>query len=94
MEGFATDARPGEAVPAFGPAAPPCFALTLWLSHSGNLAEAAANLFAMLRRLDRPDFSGIAATTAAELRIRGTIRPRRQLPGTACQPVLHWVTYG
>ena len=51
-------ARPGEAFLAFGP--------TLGagtgpnLSESGDLHEAAANLFAMLRSLDRPDVSGIA----------------------------------
>jgi L-threonylcarbamoyladenylate synthase len=32
----------------------------LCLSQSGDLAEAAANLFLMLRRLDRPQFTGIA----------------------------------
>jgi L-threonylcarbamoyladenylate synthase len=32
----------------------------LFLSRSGDLAEAAANLFAMLRRLDRPEFTAIA----------------------------------
>jgi L-threonylcarbamoyladenylate synthase len=52
--------RPDEALLAFGPVAPPGFAEILWLSRSGDLAEAAANLFSMLRRLDRPDFAGIA----------------------------------
>jgi len=33
------------------------------LSPSGNLAEAAANLFAMMRALDRPGFSGIAVAS-------------------------------
>jgi len=56
----AVDARPGEALLAFGPKAPPGFAEMLFLSRSGDLAEAAANLFAMLRRLDRPEFTGIA----------------------------------
>jgi L-threonylcarbamoyladenylate synthase len=56
----ATQARPGEALLAFGPDAPPGFAEVLWLSRSGDLAEAAANLFAMLRRLDRPCFTAIA----------------------------------
>jgi L-threonylcarbamoyladenylate synthase len=55
----AVDARPGEALLAFGPA-PAGFAEMLFLSRSGDLAEAAANLFAMLRRLDRPEFSSIA----------------------------------
>jgi L-threonylcarbamoyladenylate synthase len=53
-------ARPGEALLAFGPEAPPGFADMLCLSQSGDLAEAAANLFLMLRRLDRPQFTGIA----------------------------------
>lgn len=56
----ATTARPGEALLAFGPVVPPGFAEILWLSRSGCLTEAAANLFALLRRLDRPKFSGIA----------------------------------
>lgn len=49
--------REGEALLAFGPA--PADA-TLNLSPDGDLQEAAANLFAMLRALDRPEFSGIA----------------------------------
>jgi L-threonylcarbamoyladenylate synthase len=56
----ARKARPGEALLAFGPQAPPGSAAVEWLSRSGDLTEAAANLFAMLRRLDRPQFSGIA----------------------------------
>jgi L-threonylcarbamoyladenylate synthase len=62
----ATAARPGEALLAFGPDAPPGFAEVLWLSRSGDLAEAAANLFSMLRRLDRPVFCGIAVMTIPE----------------------------
>jgi L-threonylcarbamoyladenylate synthase len=61
-----TEARPGEALLAFGPDAPPGFAEILWLSRSGNLAEAAANLFAVLRRLDRPSFTGIAVMPIPE----------------------------
>jgi len=38
----------------------------LWLSRSGDLAEAAANLFALLRRLDRPLFTGIAVMPIPE----------------------------
>jgi L-threonylcarbamoyladenylate synthase len=56
----ARDARPGEALLAFGPEPPRGFAAMLNLSESRDLAEAAANLFAMLRRLDRPEFVGIA----------------------------------
>src|SRR5712671_2453905 len=62
----ATEASPGEALLAFGPDAPSGFAEVLWLSRSGDLAEAAANLFAMLRRLDRPSFSGIAVMPIPE----------------------------
>lgn len=56
----ATEARPGEALLAFGPEIPSGFTEVLWLSRSGDLAEAAANLFAMLRQLDQPCFTGIA----------------------------------
>jgi len=56
----ALDARLGEALLAFGPSVPRGFAQVLWLSRTGDLAEAAANLFAMLRHADRPCFTGIA----------------------------------
>ena len=57
----AREARPGEALLAFGPeGAPAGFAEVLWLSRSGDPTEAAANLFAALRQLDRPEFAGIA----------------------------------
>jgi L-threonylcarbamoyladenylate synthase len=56
----AADARPGEALLAFGPHPPSSFTEMLNLSPRGDLTEAAANLFAMLRRLDRADFTGIA----------------------------------
>jgi L-threonylcarbamoyladenylate synthase len=60
------DARPGEALLGFGPDAPPGFAEVLWLSRAGDLAEAAANLFAMLRQLDRSDFTAIAVMPIPE----------------------------
>ncbi|MHA1599020.1 MAG: L-threonylcarbamoyladenylate synthase [Alphaproteobacteria bacterium] len=50
-------ANPGEALLAFGPNAKRRAAN---LSRSGDLMEAAANLFAMLRMLDQPGFNGIA----------------------------------
>lgn len=57
----ATGAGPDEALLAFGPDA---FvrggSRRLNLSPTGDLDEAAANLFAMLRALDLPDVSGIA----------------------------------
>lgn len=62
----ATSARPGEALLAFGGHAPAGFATTLWLSRAGDLAETAANLFAMLRELDRPEFAGIAVMPIPE----------------------------
>ncbi|HEY1258070.1 MAG TPA: L-threonylcarbamoyladenylate synthase [Stellaceae bacterium] len=62
----ADTARPGEALLAFGPGPPSGFAEVLWLSRTRDLAEAAANLFAMLRRLDRPSFAGIAVMPIPE----------------------------
>jgi L-threonylcarbamoyladenylate synthase len=62
----AATACPGEGLLAFGPDVPAGFSKVLWLSRSGDLAEAAANLFAMLRRLDRPPFTGIAVTPIPE----------------------------
>ena len=49
-----------EALLAFGPEPLEGAAETLNLSARGDLAEAAANLFAMLRALDRPEFRAIA----------------------------------
>jgi len=72
----AVNARPGEALLAFGPEAPPGFAEVLFLSRSGDLAEAAANLFAMLRRLDRPEFTGIAAMPIPEQGLGRAINDR------------------
>lgn len=56
----AVDVRPGEALLAFGPEVPAGARTTLNLSPAGDLAEAAANLFAMLRALDRPEHAAIA----------------------------------
>jgi L-threonylcarbamoyladenylate synthase len=53
----ATQARPGEAMLGFGPGSA---GATLNLSETGDLIEAAANLFAYLHALDRPEFTGIA----------------------------------
>ncbi|MDO8605405.1 MAG: L-threonylcarbamoyladenylate synthase [Phaeospirillum sp.] len=57
----AAEAGVGEALLGFGPGP-----ATLNLSPSGDLAEAAANLFAMLRALDRPDLVGIAVAPVPE----------------------------
>jgi L-threonylcarbamoyladenylate synthase len=59
----AKEVQPGEAVLAFGPDALPgadTAVAALNLSPTGDLVEAAANLFAHLRALDRPDVSCIA----------------------------------
>ena len=56
----AASAAADEGLLAFGPDVPPGALLTLNLSPVGDLAEAAANLFAMLRTLDRPDVVRIA----------------------------------
>ena len=72
----AADARPGEALLAFGPEAPAGFAAVLHLSKSGDLTEAAANLFAMLRRLDRPEFSAIAVMPIPEQGLGRAINDR------------------
>lgn len=50
-------ANPGEALLAFGPDAK---RRAVNLSRSGDLTEAAANLFAMIHMLDQPGFNGIA----------------------------------
>ncbi len=50
----------GEALLGFGPGMPGNVLVSENLSPSGSLLEAAANLFAALRRLDRPDVAAIA----------------------------------
>ena len=72
----AASARPGEALLAFGPHPLPGFAEMLNLSPCGNLTEAAANLFAMLRRLDRPEFTGIAVMPIPEAALGRAINDR------------------
>jgi len=56
----ATSVSADEGLLAFGPGAPQGAMLTCNLSPSGDLGEAAANLFAMLRSLDRPGIGRIA----------------------------------
>ena len=58
----AVEARPGEALLAFGPSV----SSARNLSPSGDLTEAAANLFAYLRALDRPEHSAIAVMPIPE----------------------------
>ena len=56
----ATSVSADEGLLAFGPDIPPGAMLTMNLSPTGNLGEAAANLFAMMRSLDRPGIGRIA----------------------------------
>jgi L-threonylcarbamoyladenylate synthase len=72
----AVSPRPSEVLLAFGPVAPVGFVETLYLTRSGDLAEAAANLFAMLRRLDRPEFTGIAVMPIPEQGLGRAINDR------------------
>jgi L-threonylcarbamoyladenylate synthase len=68
--------RSGEALLAFGAAPPQGYAEIEWLSRTGDLAEAAANLFAALRALDRPEFSGIAVMPIPEHGLGAAINDR------------------
>jgi L-threonylcarbamoyladenylate synthase len=78
----ATAAEPGEALLGFGPSAPK---EAFNLSSAGDLQEAAANLFAMLRRLDDPQYRAIAVMpvpetglgTAINDRLRRAAAPRK-----------------
>ena len=64
-----------EALLAFGPSAPAAN-LSRNLSTSGDLEEAAANLFAMLRELDRPGFTRIAVMPIPETGLGVAINDR------------------
>lgn len=57
----ALDVAADEALLAFGPRPLEGARITANLSRSGDLTEAAANLFSMLHDLDREDIAGIAA---------------------------------
>lgn len=69
--------RPGEAYLAFGrPPRGPRPTAMLNLSPSANLHEAAANLFAMLHALDRPEFKAIAVAPIPEQGLGHAINDR------------------
>jgi L-threonylcarbamoyladenylate synthase len=70
------DVRPEEALLAFGPAGPAGAATSLNLSPTGNLIEAAANLFSFLRRLDQPGLSAIAVMPIPEQGLGRAINDR------------------
>ena len=71
----ATTVAEGEALLAFG-ANPPAAALSRNLSPGGDLEEAAANLFAMLRELDRPEWQRIAVMPIPETGLGVAINDR------------------
>lgn len=70
------EAAPDEGLLAFGPAVPSGAAMTLNLSPSGDLTEAAANLFAYLRRLDAAGLRSIAVMPIPERGLGRAIRDR------------------
>jgi L-threonylcarbamoyladenylate synthase len=72
----ARELRPGEALLAFGRHAPRGAAAEMNLSPTGDLVEAAANLFAMMRALDRPGFSAIAVMPIPEQGLGRAINDR------------------
>jgi len=72
----ATDLSPGEALLAFGRDPIPGAAATLNLSPAGDLAEAAAILFAMMRTLDQPPSTAIAVMPIPDTGLGRAIRDR------------------
>lgn len=72
----ATDLRPGEVLLAFGPPLPGAEGRSENLSPSGDLIEAAANLFACLRRLDATGAPTIAAMPIPETGLGEAINDR------------------
>ena len=65
-----------EALIAFGPNPLPGAAQTISLSSGGDTQEAATNLFAALRALDRPPFSAIAVMPIPETGLGAAINDR------------------
>lgn len=71
-----TQPHADEVLLAFGAAVPEGAAATRNLSPAGDLTEAAANLFAALHGLDRPDFAGIAVMPLPEVGLGRAINDR------------------
>ncbi len=72
----ARDVKPREALLAFGVCSIVGAAAVENLSPSGDLVEAAANLFALLRALDRPGLAGIAVMPIPDRGIGRAINDR------------------
>jgi L-threonylcarbamoyladenylate synthase len=74
----AATAQPGEALLAFGSAVPSHLGPVINLSRAGDLREAAANLFAALRNLDRAGVSTIAVMPIPSHGLGAAINDRLQ----------------
>jgi len=72
----ARSAKPDDALLAFGPDVPTGARIALNLSRSGDLVEAAANLFAMLRQLDGSGGRAIAVMPVPETGLGRAINDR------------------
>jgi len=74
----ANDVALDEALLAFGPNLLNGAKIVKNLSEKGDLAEAASNLFAMMRTLDRPGYAGIAVMPIPDIGIGRAINDRLQ----------------
>jgi L-threonylcarbamoyladenylate synthase len=83
----AAAAAADEALLAFGPTPPAGARVTLNLSPAGDLAEAAANLFAYLRRLDASGARAIAAMPIPERGLGRAINDRLRRAAAPRDPV-------
>ena len=85
----AVDVEPGEALLAFGLKVPKGARMVCNLSESGDLKEAAANLFAMLRRLDESGAAAIAVMPIPTIGLGEAINDRlarAAAPRNECGP--------
>jgi L-threonylcarbamoyladenylate synthase len=78
----ATSVAADEGLLAFGTAVPRGAILTLNLSLASDLGEAAANLFAMMRALDRPEIGRIAVMPIPETGLGLAINDRLRRAAT------------
>ena len=82
----ATSVSPNEALLAFGRDVPKGARLTLNLSESGNLEEAAARLFGALRELDQAGASAIAVMPIPDRGLGEAINDRLQRAACSAPP--------
>ena len=81
----AKTAQPDEALLACGPEVPAGACITLTRSRSGDLVEAAANLFAMLRQLDNSGSRAIAVMPVPDAGLGRAINDRLRRAAAASQ---------